>query len=109
MTRSILATSLFAAIALQGCASQSVTSATRPVAIESAETRARYDLQCPDAKGTVVASKVIPPATAPKPLGGRDTYQHAEFSVGIAGCGEARTIPVTCSQEDSCFTGTPAP
>ena len=108
MTRAILATSLLAGLVLGGC-TPSLTSATRPVAIESAQTRARYDLQCPDAKGAVLSSKVIPPQTAPAPLVGRDAITHAEFAVGISGCGAPRTLVVTCSQEDSCFTAAPAP
>lgn len=107
MTRSTLAACLLAAAGLVSACTPSLMTATRPRAVETAETRARYDLQCPDAKGQVVASQLLPAKQAPPPLGSPDALPHTQFDIGISGCGTPRKVTVLCSQEDGCFAGAP--
>jgi hypothetical protein len=109
MIRPILAACLFIAAGLSACGSPSVTTATRPMAIQTAQTRARHDLQCPKAKANVVSSQAIAPASAPGPLGAGDSIKRAQFGVGIAGCDQPRTMTVMCSQERGCFAGPAQP
>jgi hypothetical protein len=108
MTRSHFALLGLALVGLSAC-TQSVTNATRPVALLAAENRVAYDLQCkkPDAK--VLSSQVLPPRAMPGPSGSPDDFERAQFNIGISGCGETRTMTVMCSQENSCFTGDPTP
>ena len=109
MTRTAILACLLATAGLTTACTQSVVNATKPRAIETAQTRAHYDLACQKPKGTVVAATPVPPTVAPPPqLFTPDATDRARFDVAISGCGTTRTVPVMCSQEIGCFAGAPA-
>lgn len=109
MTRHALIACLLAAGSLTTACTPSLMTASKPRAVETAETRAHYDLACDKPKGTVVASQALPPAVAPPPgLYKSTAIPHTKFDVAIAGCGAERKVPVMCSQEEGCFAGAPA-
>lgn len=109
MTRHVLIASLLAVGTLSTACTPSLMTASKPRAVETAETRAHYDLACAKPKGTVVASQLLPPAVAPPPgLYTASAIPHTRFDVAISGCGADRKVPVMCSQEEGCFAGAPA-
>lgn len=109
MTRNILIASLLASGTFTTACTPSLMTASKPRAVETAETRAQYDLACAKPKGTVVTSQALPPAVAPPPgLYTANAIPHTRFEVAIAGCGADRKVPVMCSQEEGCFAGAPA-
>jgi hypothetical protein len=108
MTRKILATSLFGAITiLSACSTTPLTTSMQPQAMETALTRARFDMQCPAATGQVLSSQNIQPLVEPGPWMRAGGIERAEFTVGVTGCGKQTTVVVICSQENGCFAGQP--
>ena len=108
MTRTALIACLLAAGGLTSGCTASLKGATAPRAIETAETRAHYDLACAKPKGQIVSTNVQPPAVTPPPLFNASAIPHANYEVAISGCGDTRKVPVMCSQEMGCFAGAPA-
>jgi hypothetical protein len=67
------------------------------MAVDTAAQRARFEMNCPDAIGTVISREVIQPVV----FGG---MQRAEFTVGVAGCGQRKTLVVVCQEgSEGCF------
>jgi hypothetical protein len=69
----------------------------QPTALQTALTRARFEMNCPDAKGEVLSSEVTQPAIqgGPYAAGG---VERGEFTIGVAGCGQRNTYVVVCPQ-----------
>jgi len=108
MARSVLHHGLFAGVALlSACQTAPVTSAMQPHAVETALTRAHYDLQCPAPRGQVQSLQALPPLLEPGPMLPGTGIQRAEFTIGITGCSRPATMVVICSQENGCFAGQP--
>ena len=71
-------------------------------AVDTALQRARFDMNCPAATGSVLSRKMIEPESV------RFGVQRAEYTVGIEGCGQRTTMVVVCPQDNSgCFAGGP--
>jgi len=85
--------------ALTGCASdQQMLDNTQTVALNSALSRGRFELGCPEATGTVLSRQLIQPVR----FGG---IERAEYTIGIEGCGKRKTSIVVCPVDGSgCFT-----
>lgn len=75
-----------------------------PKAIETAVNRGRFELNCPAATGTILSKDMLQPALQ----GGfyvRGGAERAEYTVGVAGCGERATYLVICPLDQSgCWT-----
>lgn len=70
-------------------------------ALETALTRARFEMNCPDATGEVLSSEVVQPALQGPAVAG---IQRAEFTIGVAGCGQRSTYVVACPEGgEGCF------
>jgi len=70
-------------------------------ALQTALTRARFEMNCPDANGQVLSSEVVQPALQGPAVAG---IQRAEFTVGVAGCGQRKTYVVACPEGgEGCF------
>jgi hypothetical protein len=70
-------------------------------ALETALTRARFEMNCPDANGQVLSSEVVQPALQGPVVAG---IQRAEFTIGVAGCGQRNTYVVACPEGgEGCF------
>jgi len=73
----------------------------QPTAMETALTRARFEMNCPSANGEVLSSEVVQPALQGPYMAG---IQRAEFTIGVAGCGERNTYVVACPEGgEGCF------
>lgn len=81
---------------LAGCATeQQMLQQNQPSAVDTALARGRFDLNCPEAKATVLSSDFIQPAIQGPWVGG---INRAEYTVGIEGCGKRTTYVVICQE-----------
>jgi hypothetical protein len=87
--------------AIAGCNTTPLTTTKQPMAMDFALKRARFDMNCPTATGTVLSSEVI---QAPD-IGIRfQGVQRAQFTIGVTGCGQRQTLVVICADgTDGCF------
>jgi len=92
-----------AAVALVGCAGPDLTVSMEPQAMQTALTRARFEMNCPAATGTVLQKQVMQPLIqGPYMRGGPE---RAQFTIGIEGCGQRSTVVVVCSEDNTgCFS-----
>jgi len=94
-------------LAASGCVSQAqFLNNMQPAAIQNAEARGRFELNCPNATATVLSREVVQPVLEGPFVGGG--LQRAEYTVGVAGCGARKTFVVICPEEgDGCFAAGP--
>jgi hypothetical protein len=90
-----------AMVVVSGCASVPLTTAKEPMALDTALKRARFDMSCPAATGTVLSKQTIEPAVRNVRYAGPE---RAEFTIGVEGCGKRQTLVVICAEGgDGCF------
>jgi hypothetical protein len=86
---------------LSGCNTTPLTTSLQPMAVSYAVTRARFDLNCPTATGSVLSSETVQPVLNGPLMNGTE---RAQFTVGVSGCDKRETIVVLCAQGgDGCF------
>ena len=94
-TRVILA--VLGTAALCGCqTSQAFLDANQAAAIQTADSRARFDLNCQDIQTSVLSSKIINPA----PMYGG--IWRAEYTIGVRGCGRQMVYETICLDSHNC-------
>ena len=108
-TRPVVLTllALTAALVSAGCASQAqFLNSKQDLAVQTAVNRGRFEMNCPEASGTVLSREVVQPVLqGPFMAGG---IQRAEFTIGVAGCDKRATFIVICpDQGDGCFAAGP--
>ena len=88
-------------VALAGCQSnEQMLDATQQMALDTAVTRGRFDMNCPAATGTVLSRQIIDPVVQVR-FGG--TVRN-EYTIGIEGCGQRTSMVVICPQGgDGCI------
>jgi len=93
-----LASVLLAGLAVAGCQSAAqVLGIDEPTAMQTAVRRGQFEMNCPQAKGTVLSSNLLQPVV----WGG---LERSEYTVGVEGCGQRRTYIVVCQLESpACF------
>jgi len=100
--RAPVAMVLFAA-ALSACQSnQQILAGSQAQALQTAVNRAQFEMNCPQATGSVLSSEVVqPPINGPLVRG----VERAEYTIGVAGCNQRRTYVISCPQDGSngCF------
>jgi hypothetical protein len=86
---------------LSACNTTPLTTQLQPMAINYALQRARFDMNCPTATGTVLSSETVQPVlNGPLMMG----TQRAQYTIGVSGCDQRQTIVVICAQGgDGCF------
>jgi hypothetical protein len=99
----VLITALAAAA---GCASQQQQLTNRQGgAVEAALQRARFDLNCPSATGSVLSQDYIQPAVQGPWVAG---LTRLEYTVGVQGCDQKRVYVVMCQEgTQTCFAARP--
>ena len=97
---------LIAALAVAGCVSQGqFLDSKQAMAMQTALNRERFEMQCPEATGTVLSREVVQPAVQRPMLGG---IQRAEYTIGVSGCEKRTTIVVICPDGgEGCFAADP--
>ena len=93
---------LLSALGVLACQTQAQFLATKQAtALETALTRARFEMNCPNATGQVLSSEVVQPALQGPYVAG---IQRAEYTIGVAGCGQRNTYVVACPEGgEGCF------
>ena len=89
MTRSFTIRALIALLAMTGCATQEkFLNSRQDLAMQTAVTRARFEMNCPSANGEVLSREVTQPAVqGPRFVG----EERGLFTIGVAGCGQRQT------------------
>jgi hypothetical protein len=97
--------SLAAALILAGCASgPPFIDQMQPEAVNMALRRGQFELQCPNATAQMLSRETLQPLVQTFRYSGPD---RAEYTVGVAGCGQNVTYVVICPDNGSlsCFAG----
>jgi len=104
MTRRNLA--MCAGVLLVGCASQSdFLDSKQSLAVDTAMSRAKFEMSCPAAQGSVLSRQYIQaPMAGPRMV--EVGVNRAEYTIGVSGCGQRLTYVVVCSEgTEGCIAG----
>jgi hypothetical protein len=106
MTRVQIIGALTMTVIVLGCATQQQLLDNRQdAAVQTALERGRFDLNCPQATGTVLSRDYIQPAMNGPWVSG---LTRVEYTVGVAGCNQRTTYVVICQEgTDTCFAANP--
>jgi hypothetical protein len=100
-TRSLLIVWAIALAAISGCNTTPLTTTKQPMALDFAVKRARFEMNCPDATGSVLSSETIQPPNVGVRFSGPE---RAQFTIGVSGCDKRSTLVVICADgADGCF------
>lgn len=88
------------------CASQQqLLNQKQGSALETVLQRARFEMDCPSATGTVLSQDFIEPTVRGPWVSG---LQRAEYTIGVEGCGQRHTYVVMCQVgTNTCFAANP--
>jgi hypothetical protein len=85
------------AAVLGACQSQQQeVGSMQPQALEAAQTRGRFDLNCPTATATVLSNEMVQ-TNSGGPMMWNIPPQRAEYTVGVEGCGKRATYYAICA------------
>jgi hypothetical protein len=89
------------AAVLAGCQSDAqILASEQAVATQTAARRGQFELNCPQARATLLSSNLLQPLV----WGG---LERAEYTVGVEGCGQRKTYIVVCQLgSPACFAAT---
>ena len=73
---------------------------TAPSALNTALTRGRFELNCPNATGTVLSKKMTYINGVGIGMGGG--YEWGEYTIGVRGCGKSVVYETMCRDQDNC-------
>lgn len=73
-----------------------------PSALKTALSRGRFELNCPQATGTVLSQKVTYINGLGMGMGGGGGYEWTEYTIGISGCDKKLVYMVACRDQDNC-------
>ena len=92
----------FALLGLTACQSdQQVLDKMQPGAVDTAVSRGRFEMGCPEATGQVLSRVMVQPAINAPRYGG---VERGEYTVGVEGCSKRMTEVVVCAVDGSgCF------
>ncbi len=83
---------------LAGCASTTdVLNSTQAVAVDTALKRARFEMACPAATGTVLSRQAVDPAIRMSRFGAGGPERY-EYTIGVEGCGKRESAVVICTE-----------
>jgi len=73
-----------------------------PSAMNTALARGRFELNCPQATGTVLSQKVTYINGIGMGMGGGGGYEWTEYTIGVSGCGKRAVYETMCRDQDNC-------
>ena len=73
-----------------------------PSALNTALARGRFELNCPQASGTVLSQKVTYINGLGVGMGGGGGYEWTEYTIGVRGCGKSAVFETMCRDQDNC-------
>ena len=102
MSNGKFALGFLAALTVVGCASdQELLANQQSMAIQTALSRGKFELDCPAATGTVLSQETVQPVIRGPLVGGMERVQ---YTVGVAGCDKRQSYVVICEVGGSgCF------
>ena len=75
---------------------------TAPSALNTALARGRFELNCPNATGTVLSKKMTYINGVGIGMGGGGGYEWGEYTIGVRGCGKSVVYETMCRDQDNC-------
>ena len=95
-------------LSASGCNSQNqMLDSDQAMAMQTAVSRARFDMNCPSATGQIISREVVQPALQGPFVNG---IERAEFTVGVSGCDRRKSYIVICPEGgNGCFATGPGP
>jgi hypothetical protein len=101
-----LVVAVVALLVSAGCVTQTqFLNNKQEMAIESALTRAKFEMNCSEATVTVLSREVVQPGVV-APVGAG--LWRAEYTIGVAGCNQRHTYVVVCPDGgEGCFAAGP--
>ena len=94
MSKAIAISIASLALTMMGCATQDdFLNSRQDIALQSAVSRARFDMNCQGANGQVLSREVTQPAFQGPRFGGEE---RGLFTIGVDGCGQRQTYQVVC-------------
>jgi hypothetical protein len=72
-----------------------------PSALNTALARGRFELNCPQANGTILSQKVTYINGLGMGMGGGG-YEWTEYTIGVRGCGKSAVFETMCRDQDNC-------
>jgi hypothetical protein len=100
-TRSHLYLLALTSAAIAACSTTPLTTTKQPMALDFAVKRARFEMNCPEAAGSVLSSETIQPPNVGVRFSGPE---RAQFTIGVSGCDKRETLVVICADgADGCF------
>ena len=97
--RTAFSLSTVALAGLAGCTSTAeYMQKLEPQAIQSAVNRGKFEMNCPEATGTVISKDMLQPAVQTIRFEGPE---RAEYTIGVSGCGQRATYLVICPLDQS--------
>ena len=98
---------MIAALAAAGCASgPPFIAVEQPIAMQTAQRRAQFEWNCPAATAQVLSQEMM---TSPLEYTRFAPPQRAEYTVGVAGCGQRNTYLVICTDGGGCVAAAGRP
>jgi hypothetical protein len=93
---------LLAALTALGCQTTAqIMDSLQPQAVSVATRRGQFEMNCPAASGQLISREEVQPVIMNPRFGG---VVRAEYTVGVAGCGQRATYLVICPEDGSgCF------
>ena len=73
-----------------------------PSALNTALSRGRFELNCPQASGTVLSQKVTYINGLGVGMGDGGGYEWTEYTIGVRGCGKQAVYETMCRDQDNC-------
>ena len=73
-----------------------------PSALNTALARGRFELNCPQASGTVLSQKVTYINGLGIGIGGGGGYEWTEYTIGVRGCGKSAVYETMCRDQNNC-------
>ena len=88
---------------LSACATEAQFLAQNaPSALNTALARGRFELNCPQATGTILSQKVTYINGIGMGMGGGGGYEWTEYTIGVSGCGKRAVYETMCRDQDNC-------
>ena len=88
---------------ISACATESQFLAQNaPSALNTALARGRFELNCPQASGTVLSQKVTYINGIGMGMGGGGGYEWTEYTIGVSGCGKRAVYETMCRDQNNC-------
>lgn len=88
---------------ISGCATEAqFLEQTMPSALNTALARGRFELNCPQATGTVLSKKMTYINGVGIGMGGGGGYEWGEYTIGVRGCGKSTVYETMCRDQDNC-------